>query len=683
MLKGMSSLLPTSKVRWGILGAGNIAKSFAKGVFGSRHGGLVAVASREYERAKAWLESFPQCQARPIGGYDALLADPEVDAIYIATPHPQHVEWVVRAIEAGKHVLVEKPIGLNHAEAMVAVEAAREHGIFLMEAWMYRCHPQTRRVIELIQSGALGAVEMVQATFSFRSKGDPNGRLLANALGGGGILDVGGYPVSYARMVAGAIDGRPFLDPGKVQGIGRLHPETGVDRLAAAVLSFPNGLMAQVSAGVGLTQENVVRIYGSEGWLLVASPFVVAREATPTKLILHKGSEREEIVIEPDRGLWSYEADTVAEALLAGQLEAQACSLDDTLGNMRALDAWRAAIGLTYEAEKPENFTHTIKRRSLARRSDAPMRHGSIAGLGKPISRLVMGCDNQTTMPHAAAMWDDYLERGGNTFDTAWAYGGGIMEKLLGQWMRNRGVRDEVVVLGKGGITPNCYPEAIEKQLMASLERLQTDHLDIYCLHRDNLEIPVEEFVDLLDGFVKAGRFQVYGGSNWSIARIAEANEYAARTGKQGFSLLSNNFSLARMVDPVWPGCIASSDDASREWLTEHQFPLLPWSSQARGFFTDRAGRDQLSDSQLVRCWYSNDNFERRERAMRLAEENGTTPIAIAAAYVLAQPFPTFALIGPRTIRETVTSLACLDLELTSEEVAMLDLREMKEPVGA
>ena len=270
-------------------------------------------------------------------------------------------------------------------------------------------------------------------------------------------------------------------------------------------------------------------------------------------------------------------------------------------------------------------------------------------------------------MPHGAAVWDDYYARGGNTFDTAYVYGGGLQEKLLGQWIKNRGVREDISVIVKGAHTPLCTPEWLTKQLEESLGRLQTSYADIYMLHRDNLEVPVGEFVEVLNEHVKAGRIRAFGGSNWTLARVAAANRYAAQKGLQGFSVVSNNFSLARMVDPVWAGCISASDKESRRWLKKHQLPLLAWSSQARGFFTDRAGPDKRDDEQLVRCWYSEDNFARRERAITLAKKKGVPPIAIAAAYVLAQPFPTFALIGPRIVSETVSSLVCLGVTLTPE----------------
>lgn len=665
--------IASAPFRWGILGTGRIAGVFAQGVAASQSGRADAVGSRTAEAAQKFAAAHSIVRAH--GSYEALLADPGIDAVYVATPHPQHAEWVIKAVEAGKHVLCEKPLGLSHAEAMVMVEAAREHGVVLMEAFMYRCHPQTAKIAELIRSGALGTIGLVQAAFGFRGDYNPSSRLWANAAGGGGILDVGCYPVSMARLIAGAASGQAFLDPVSVTGEGVLHPASGVDVQAAATLRFANDVVAQVSTSIGLTQDNVVRIYGTDGWLLVPSPWVVNRDGGESHLFLHRrgAAAPEEIVIE-GAPLYALEADAFAAAVRAGLGDVPQMSTADTLGNLATLDQWRAAIGLTYEAEKPAAFTHTIARRPLRRREGAPMRHARMPGVALPVSRLVMGCDNQRTMPHAAAMWDDYFERGGNTFDTAWLYGGGLQERLLGQWLKNRGLRDEVVVIGKGGHTPFCTPEDITRQLRESLDRLQTDRVDVYLMHRDNLEVPVGELVDVLNEQVRAGRIGIFGGSNWSIGRVAAANRYAKRKGLQGFGALSNNFSLARMVDPVWGGCVAASDEASRRWLKKTQLPNFAWSSQARGFFTERAGRDKTGDAELVRCWYADDNFERRERAVALAAKKGVSPIAIAAAYVLHQPFPSFALIGPRTIAETVGSLECLRVELTPKEVAWLNL---------
>ena len=662
----------TKKLGWGILSTGRIAGIFAQGLARAENGRLVAVGSRTLASAQKFAAANGNPRAH--GSYEALLADPEVEAVYIAVPHPQHTEWAIKAAEAGKHILCEKPLGLNYAEGMVMAEAARANNVLLMEAFMYRCHPQTAKIVELVRSGAIGEVKLVQATFGFNAGFNAESRLWSNAAGGGGILDVGCYAVSFSRLIAGAMSGKAFLDPVSVTGAGSLHPETGVDVVAAATLKFANGLVAQVATSVGLSQDNSARIYGSTGMIVVPSPWIPPSEGTPAKFFLHKDGKVEEIVVATAANLYGLEADAVAVALAAGQREVPAMTVADTLGNLAALDAWRASIGLTYEAEKPEKFLSTHSRRPLARRADANIPTGAIPHLTKPVSRLIMGCDNTTTMPHSAAMWDDYFSRGGNTFDTAYVYGGGLQEKLLGQWIKNRGVREDVSVIVKGAHTPFCTPEHLTSQLEESLGRLQTPYADIYMLHRDNLEVPIGEFVEVLNEHVKAGRIRAFGGSNWTLARIAAANRYAARKGLQGFSVVSNNFSLARMVDAPWTGCISASDKESRRWLKKHQIPLLAWSSQARGFFTDRAAPDKRDDEQLVRCWYADDNFQRRERAYALAKKKGVPPIAIAAAYVLAQPFPTFALIGPRILSETVSSLVCLGVTLTPKECAWLNL---------
>ncbi len=340
----------TKTLRWGILATGKIAGVFARGVAGSRTGRLVAVGSRSVESARRFAVEHGIAPEHAHGSYEALLSDPEVEAVYISTPHPLHEEWAMKAAAAGKHILCEKPLTLDLAAARRVVEAARAHGVLLMEAFMYRCHPQTARVLELVRSGALGKVGLVQAAFSFNAPFDPQGRIWGNALGGGGILDVGGYPVSWARLVAGAVEEKPFLDPVSVTGTGVLHSQTGVDAYAAATLAFANGVIAQVSCGVGLAQENVVRIYGTEGWLLVPSPYVVTRDLSSTKILLHRAgaTSPEEIVITSDRTIYAYEADAFAEALAAGRRDVPAMSKADTLGNMAVLDAWLRQVGVIY-----------------------------------------------------------------------------------------------------------------------------------------------------------------------------------------------------------------------------------------------------------------------------------------------------------------------------------------------
>jgi predicted dehydrogenase/aryl-alcohol dehydrogenase-like predicted oxidoreductase len=661
-----------SRVAWGIIGTGGIAHTFARGLAKSRTGKLVAVGSRTQAAAGAFAKEFELNRAH--GSYEALLADPEIQAVYISTPHPSHAEWCIKAARAGKHILCEKPLTLNHAEAMVVAEAAREHGVFLMEAFMYRCHPQTAKLVELIRSGAIGQVGVIQAAFSFRCDFNAEGRLFKNELGGGGILDVGCYTTSITRLIAGAAQGKPFAEPLRLAGLASLHPEAKTDLYAVASAEFPGGILAQLATGVGLTQDSGVRVFGSEGSLHLPTPYVMARDGGSTSIFLTRdGAKTEEIVIKTDDYLYALEADSVGDALAQGKLESPHMTVADTLGNMATLDQWRLSARFVYDSEKPSFAFPTVSRDPLRKRAQAPMTYGTIPGVGIPVSRLVIGCDNQQTMSHAVAMFDDFFERGGNAFDTAFGYGGGVPEQLLGRWIAQRGIRSDVAVIVKGAHTPLCTPEFLDEQFRESLERLDTGYADIYLMHRDNTQVPVSEFVDVLNEHHRAGRIKAFGGSNWTLGRLQEANAYAEKNGLQKFTCVSNNFSLARMVSPVWDGCISAKEPEFTQWLAESGTTLLAWSSQARGFFTERAHPDKREDAELVRCWYSDDNFQRRERAIELARRKGVDPINIALAYVLCQPFPTFALIGPRIISETVSSLRGVPVTLTPEELRWLD----------
>ncbi len=665
------------KVQWGLLATGAIAKAFARGLAVSKTGALLAVGSRSREKAEAFGAEFGA--AKRYGTYEALLADKDVQAVYISTPHPQHAEWAIKAMEAGKHVLVEKPIGINQYEAQAMIEAAVANNVFLMEAYMYRCHPQTARLVELLREKTIGDVCVIQATFSFKSGFNPEGRLWKNALAGGGILDVGGYTTSISRLIAGAAMGKPFADPVAVSGTGALHAETGVDSWAVATLKFDRDIVASLATGVGVAQESVVRIFGSEGSIFLPNPYVATREgAVGGKIIVNRSGEKtpREIVIESAVTSFAHEADVVGQAVAAGLKEAQPMTWADTLGNMRTQDSWRKAIGLVYDAEKPQNYTHTVWRRPLAVRSPCRMEYGTIAHIDKPVSRLIMGVDNQETMPHAATVFDEYFERGGNAFDTAYVYGR-IRSELLGQWVKNRNIRDKVIVIAKGGHTPFCDPDSVKRQLDEQLGWLQMDCADIYMLHRDNMDIPVGEFVDVLNELVRAGRIRTFGGSNWTTGRIDKANAYAKRKSLQGFSVLSNNLSLAEMVKAVWSGCLHVHDKASRRWLRKKKIALLPWSSQARGFFVpDLAHPDKRDNAELVACWYSDDNFKRQARAVELAAKYKVEPINIALAWVLCQPFECFPLVGPRTLAEIRSTFRALEVKLSEKELLYLNLEE-------
>ena len=211
-------------LRWGIIGTGKIAAAFAHALEHTDSGDLVAVASRTEANAERFGETHGV--ERRHATYEALVDDQGVDAVYVSTPHPMHAEWAIRCAEAGKHVLCEKPMTLNEADTMAVVEAARRNDVFLMEAFMYRCHPQTERLVELLRSGVIGDVKLVRATFGFRGAYDPEERHLANALGGGGILDLGCYTVSMSRLVAAVALGVEVAEPREVHAVGHVGPET-------------------------------------------------------------------------------------------------------------------------------------------------------------------------------------------------------------------------------------------------------------------------------------------------------------------------------------------------------------------------------------------------------------------------------------------------------------------------
>ncbi|SCB50801.1 aldo/keto reductase [Rhizobium multihospitium] len=660
-------------IRWGIIGPGRIAQTFADGVAHSRSGKLVAIASRNPDKPGLG-DGFPG--ARIVNGYEALLADKDIDAVYIATPHTGHAEWAIKAIRAGKHVLVEKPIALSAFDAEAIYYEAKKAGVFAGEAFMYRVHPQTAKLIELVKSGVIGDLRIIRTSFGFNmGKVNPEHRLFANETAGGGILDVGGYPVSMARLIAGAVNGKPFLDPEKVSGVGHLG-QTGVDEWASAVLKFPNNIIAEVSCSIMANQDNTLRIIGSEGRIEVTDFwFASGHKGGVGKIDVIKGGETQTIEVKEDRWLYSFEVDAAGDAIRAGQKEFAYPGIGwaDSIGNLRVLDQWRASIGLEYSVEKAAKRTKNIAGATVTKGNSIPKR--AIPGISKPASLVTLGFEFFPNFAAASLTLDAFYEAGGNAFDTAYVYGGGKTESIFGDWHTSRNVpREEIVLIGKGAHSPLCYPDMIKKQLDQSLNRLKTDYVDIYFMHRDNTDVPVGEFVDAMDAEVKAGRIRgIFGGSNWTRARFDEAIAYAEKNGKTAPAALSNNFSLAEMLDPIWAGCVAASDDDWKAWLNAKQIPNFAWSSQGRGFFTDRAGRDKRDDEELVRVWYSDRNFGRRDRAIELAQKLGRNPIHIALAYVVAQPFPVIPLIGPRTVAELEDSLSALDIKLTPEQVKWLE----------
>jgi predicted dehydrogenase len=331
------------QIGWGILGTGSIAGSFATGLRSATSGRLVAVGSRRADNSAAFGSGFALTPGQCHGSYQALLDDPAVDAVYVALPNDLHSGWTIRAAQAGKHVLCEKPLARNALEAAAVLDAVRPLGVTLMEAFMYRCHPQTARIVELVADGALGEIRMIEAGFAYDDSQpwDLTNVRMSNPMGGGGIMDVGCYPVSMSRLLAGS-------EPISVRGVATIDESTRVDVWAAASLKFPNGVVASLVCGMGVATANEVRIWGTGGGLIVSDPWKPFAGPNPLRL-LRQDRPEETIVVAGGNDLYAIEADTFGEHLNDGQVPAM--TWDDSLGNMAVLDAWRAEVGLGFDGE--------------------------------------------------------------------------------------------------------------------------------------------------------------------------------------------------------------------------------------------------------------------------------------------------------------------------------------------
>jgi aryl-alcohol dehydrogenase-like predicted oxidoreductase len=287
-----------------------------------------------------------------------------------------------------------------------------------------------------------------------------------------------------------------------------------------------------------------------------------------------------------------------------------------------------------------------------------------------PLSRLALGTlgFSLKTRDRDYALFDAWLEAGGTVIDTAHVYEDGDAERVLGRWLADRpGARERIVLVTKGahpdGDRRRVTPADIAADLGDSMERLGGP-VDLYLLHRDDPAVEVGEIVDALDGHRRAGEIRAFGVSNWTLPRIDEANAYAAERGLAGIAFNSPHLSLAVQNEPPWAGCLSAADAESRAWHARAGMPLLAWSAQAAGFFAGAPAR----------VYDNAPNRERRERAARLGRERGASANAVALAWVLAQPFPTVAVVGPHSLEHLHASLEALDVELNAEEARWLNL---------
>ncbi len=325
-----------NKINWGLLGAGGIAHKFVEGLRFIDDAEIKAVGSKSLERA----ETFGNQHAIPnrYGSYLELVNDPEIDLIYVSTRHPDHKETTLLCLQAGKAVLCEKPFTVNAKELAVVIQSAREAKVFLMEAMWTRCLPAIVKVREWLSQGAIGEIRQVKADFGFRGEWDPSARWLNPKLGGGALLDVGIYPLSFAMMVLGDTPSNIV----SMAGIG----STGVDEQFAAILGYEAGKFATISGAVRTRTPHDAWILGTDGRIHIPD-FWHAQSAR----LWVKDNEPEEVSLPFVGNGYNYEAQEAMSCLRSGQLESKMMPLDESLSIMKTMDAIRAQWGLKYPGE--------------------------------------------------------------------------------------------------------------------------------------------------------------------------------------------------------------------------------------------------------------------------------------------------------------------------------------------
>ena len=322
-------------VRWGVVGTGGIAAAFVTDLGLLPDAEVVAVGSRNAGQAAAFAQRHGIARHHP--SYDAVCRDPEVDVVYVATIHPGHHDAALLAVAAGKAVLVEKPFAMDAGEARAVVDAARAREVFLMEAMWARFVPHMVRVRELLAEGALGEIQLVIADHCQWFPGDPTHRLLAPELGGGALLDLGIYPVSFASMVLGT--------PSTVTAAGT-RSVTGVDATTSVLLTYDGGAHAVLTTTLSALGPNRAAIVGTEARLEIDSVFY-----SPTTFTLTRRDGSVERFDEPHEGLGlRHEAAEVMRCLREGRTESDVLPLDETVAVMATMDEVRRQIGLDYSA---------------------------------------------------------------------------------------------------------------------------------------------------------------------------------------------------------------------------------------------------------------------------------------------------------------------------------------------
>ena len=338
-----------NKVKWGIIGPGKIAHKFADGLKETSSGKLVSIASKTQDRRSLFGDKYNIDPSLRFENYDEIIQSPEVDAIYISTPHTLHAEWTIKAANKGKHVLCEKPGAINYIEGKKIIDAVKSANVFYMEGFMYRCHPQITKLLSLIRENTIGDITSIQASFGFDTgKINPDSRMFNIQLAGGSILDVGVYPISFSRLIAGIVSGKNFLNPYKIEGSATIG-ETNVDEIAYATLYFKNGIIAEASAAIRKNMDDVAIVKGTKGSISLSNPWTPGKDGGPFKssIIVNIEGQQQIIEIKVQEHLFAFEAEVASKAIIEKKKEAPppAMTWNDTLGNLETLDSWRKNVG--------------------------------------------------------------------------------------------------------------------------------------------------------------------------------------------------------------------------------------------------------------------------------------------------------------------------------------------------
>ena len=675
-------------VRWGIIGPGAIARVFATAIDGLDGHEVVAVGSRDPERALAF-NAERGYTAAEAGTYRDLVRCESVDAVYVASPHPGHLEHAALALRHGKAVLCEKPLCVNASEARRLCAIARERGRPLLEAMWTRFLPATLRAADWVANGTIGEPSRVVCSFGFHTQFSPESRLYDPELAGGSLLDIGCYTLSLASLVFGErVTGGNIPE---IEVRADLAP-SGVDQHCKIVLRFGDGAEAYLESSISQATSATAVIQGDGGRILIPDFWRAQR--------LSLECEAQDVASLECPFLcngYEYQALEVERMIRDGDVESPLLPHAESIGLLELMDELRRRMGVQYPFESSIGVTAGTHRAMTYR----PVAVGAPAFWPAPGATPQSGereipptCEPEplhlpcvvlgtmTLDNDADALLDAAFEHGISAVDTGHVYGGGASERAIGAWLERRGLADDVFVLSKGchpdAAGPRVSPEALARDLSKSLDRLRLPAVDLYMLHRDDPAVPVGEMVDAFAEHVAVGRLRAYGFSNWTRARIEEACDYAEANDRPLPAASSPNFSLADQVrDPWGGGCVTLTGEAAaddRDWHRSTGMAIFAWSSLARGLFSGRVTRRTLAaDPGLVdeacRTAYVHDvNLARLDRVIECAEAGGASVPQIALAWVLAQDLPLHAIVGAATEQEVEDLAAAAALTLTDEE---------------